>query len=73
MVRAPPQQHEHVGAVERSVRRLKESMNLIRNDLNRQGYDVRFSGQPLEFLLRYLAGHHAQRSGTGSGLRSDTT
>ena len=32
--------------------------NVIRNDLNRQGYDVRFSRQPLEFLLRYLATMH---------------
>ena len=70
IVRAPPQQHEHVGGVERSVRRLKESMNVIRSDLNRQGLDVKFSGEPLKFLLQYLATMH---NGMGRAPGSDLT
>ena len=40
--RAAPQQHRSIGGAERSVRKLKESLAVLRADLNRQGYDIRY-------------------------------
>ena len=39
--RANPQQHQSVGAAERAVRRLKESLSVLRADLNSGGADVK--------------------------------
>ena len=38
--RAEPQNHEAVGSAERGVRRLKESLQTLRSDLNVEGLDV---------------------------------
>ena len=53
--RAAPQQHRSIGGAERSVRKLKESLAVLRSDLNRQGYDVRYSYEGLRDVVTYLA------------------
>ena len=53
--RAAPQQHRSIGGAERSVRKLKESLAVLRADLNKQGYDVRYSFEGLRDVVTYLA------------------
>ena len=53
--RAAPQQHRSIGGAERSVRKLKESLAVLRADLNKQGYDIRYSFEGLRDVVTYLA------------------
>ncbi len=41
--RASPQQHRSVGGAERTVRRLKENLSVLRSDMNAAGVDISFS------------------------------
>ena len=52
--RAEPQNHEAVGSAERGVRRLKESLQTLRSDLNVEGLDVCFTPGGLGCALTYL-------------------
>ena len=52
--RAAPQQHRSVGHAERAVRRLKESLAVIRSDLNKASVDIAFSNESLGEVLTYL-------------------
>ena len=56
--RANPQQHQSVGAAERAVRRLKESLSVLRADLNSGGADVTFSESGLADALTYIGLTH---------------
>ena len=53
--RAAPQQHRSIRGAERSVRKLKESLSVLRADLNRQGYDIRYSFGGLRDAVTYLS------------------
>ena len=53
--RAAPQQHRSIGGAERSVRKLKESLAVLRADLNKQGFDIRYSFEGLRDAVTYLA------------------
>ena len=53
--RAFPQQHSSVGGAERTVRELKESLSVLRADLNAQGLDILFTRETLVDVLTYLA------------------
>ena len=53
--RAFPQQHRSVGGAERTVRELKESLSVLRADLNAQGLDIVFTHETLVDVLTYLA------------------
>ena len=68
--RAAPQQHRSVGGAERSVRKVQEALSVLRADLNKQGYDVRFSFEGFRDCLTYLSlmHNHFGRSG-GTNLR----
>ena len=63
--RAAPQQHRSIGAAERAVRKLKESLSVLRADLNKHGVDVRFSFSGLRDVVTYLAlmNNHFGRAG----------
>ena len=54
-----------MGGAERSVRKLKESLSVMRADLNRQGYDIRFCFEGFRDCLAYLSlmHNHFGRSG----------
>ena len=56
--RANPQQHQSVGAAERAVRRLKESLSVLRADLNSGGADVTFNESGLADALTYIGLTH---------------
>ena len=56
--RAAPQQHRSVGHAERAVRRLKESLAVVRSDLNRAAVDIAFSNDSLGEVLTYLGLSH---------------
>ena len=56
--RANPQQHQSVGAAERAVRRLKESLSVLRADLNSGGADVTFNESGLTDALTYIGLTH---------------
>ena len=56
--RASPQQHRSVGAAERCVRRLKESMAVLRSDMNQHGVDIPFTEDSLHHVLTYLSLSH---------------
>ena len=56
--RASPQQHQSVGAAERAVRRLKESLSVIRAELNSGGADVVFTVEGLTDVLTYMGLTH---------------
>ena len=56
--RAAPQQHRSVGHAERNVRRLKESLAVLRSDLNCASVDIAFSNESLNEVLRYLGLTH---------------
>ena len=45
--RARPQQHQSNGGAERAVRRLKESLAVLRAEMNDGGADVNFSARGL--------------------------
>ena len=53
--KARPQQHQSVGAAERGVRRLKESLTILRADLNGNGVDLKFGVDGLSDAFKYLA------------------
>ena len=63
--RAAPQQHRSIGAAERAVRKLKESLAALRSDINKFGLDVRFSFPGLRDVVTYLAlmNNHFGRAG----------
>ena len=56
--RANPQQHQSVGAAERAVRRLKESLSVLRADLNSGGADVTLNESGLADALTYIGLTH---------------
>ena len=56
--KASNQQHQSVGAAERGVRRLKETLAVLRADLNRQHLDIRFDKECIGEALNYLALSH---------------
>ena len=67
--RAGPQQHASIGRGERAVRALKESLSVLRADLNQQGLDLVFSSDVLETVLTYLSlmrNHFSKAHGTDS-------
>ena len=67
--RAGPQQHASIGRGERAVRELKESLSVLRADLNQQGLDLVFSSDVLETVLTYLSlmhNHFSKAHGTDS-------
>ena len=53
--KARPQQPQSVGAAERGVRRLKESLAILRADLNGNGVDLKFGVEGLSDAFTYLA------------------
>ena len=63
--RAAPQQHRSVGGAERAVRKLKESLAVLRGDLNRQGLDIQYNYEGVRDVITYLAlmNNHFGRSG----------
>ena len=56
--RASPQQHRSIGGAERTVRRLKESLAVLRSDMNAAGIDISFSPESLNEVLTFLALSH---------------
>ena len=52
------QQHQSIGGAERTVRRLRETLAILRADLNQSGWDVRFEYEHLQEALTYLALSH---------------
>ena len=65
--RASPQQHQSIGHAEKSVRSLKESLAVVRSDLNRQGLDILFSFEGLADVFNYMAlshNHYSRAHGT---------
>ena len=63
--RAAPQQHRSIGGAERAVRKLKESLAVVRGDLNKQGLDIRYSYEGVRDVITFLAlmNNHFGRSG----------
>ena len=63
--RAAPQQHRSIGAAERAVRKLKESLAVLRADINKHGVDIRYSYTGLRDVVTYLAlmNNHFGRAG----------
>ena len=53
--KARPQQHQSVGSAERGVRRLKESLTILRADLNGNGLDLKFGVDGLSDALTYVS------------------
>ena len=53
--KAQNQQHQSIGFAERGVRRLRESLAVLRADLNQHNFDVRFEYEHLQESLTYLA------------------
>ena len=56
--KARNQQHQSIGGAERSVRRLRETLAILRADLNQAGWDIRFEYEYLQEALTYLALSH---------------
>ena len=56
--KAGNQQHQSVGAAERGVRRLKETLAVLRADLNKHDVDIRFDKECIGEALNYLALSH---------------
>ena len=56
--RAGPQVHEAAGHAERCVRTLKESMQVLRSDMNQAGVDLRIRSDLLQDLFSYLCMAH---------------
>ena len=63
--RAAPQQHRSIGAAERAVRKFKESLAVLRSDLNKHAVDIRVSYSGLRDVATYLAlmNNHFGRAG----------
>ena len=59
--RARPQQHQSNGAAERAVRRLKESLDVLRAEMNQGGADVCFTEKGLHDVVTY---HISKAHGT---------
>ena len=53
--KAGSQQRQSVGSAERGVRRLKETLSVLRADLNQNGLDIRFDKECIGEALNYLA------------------
>ena len=53
--RAAPQQHRSIGAAERAVRKFKESLAVLRSDLNKHAVDIRISFPGIRDVATYLA------------------
>ncbi len=53
--KAQNQRHQSIGFAERGVRRLRESLAVLRADLNQHDLDVRFEYEHLHESLTYLA------------------
>ena len=67
--RAAPQQHAPVGGAEHGVRHVKESLSVLRADLNNQGLDLLFSHEDISDCVTYLCLCHnnfVKVSGTDS-------
>ena len=63
--KAPPQQHQHIGAAERNVRRLKEHLTILRTELQDAQRDLNFnSGEKFQDVLDYIALGHSYFSKT---------
>ena len=56
--KAGNQQHQSIGGAERGVRRMKESLAILRADLTQNGWDVRMDHEHLDEALTYLALMH---------------
>ena len=56
--KAGNQQHQSIGGAERGVRRMKESLAILRADLTQNGWDVRMDHDHLNEALTYLALMH---------------
>ena len=56
--RARPQQHQSNGGAERAVRRLKESLAVLRAEMNQGGADVCFTERGLQDVATYIALSH---------------
>ena len=56
--KAGNQQHQSIGGAERGVRRMKESLAILRADLIQNGWDVRMDAEHLNEALTYLALMH---------------
>ena len=56
--RARPQQHQSNGGAERAVRRLKESLAVLRAEMNQGGADVCFTEKCLSDVVTYIALSH---------------
>ena len=54
--KAEPQNHESVGVAERGVRKVKESLQTLRSDLNQEGVDLCFNHVGFAAALTYLCG-----------------
>ncbi|CAE7669829.1 unnamed protein product [Symbiodinium sp. CCMP2592] len=54
--KAGPQCHESIGVAERGVRRIKESLQTLRSDLNHEGLDICFNHIGFSAALTYLCG-----------------
>ena len=55
---ARPQQHQSNGGAERAVRRLKESLAVLRAEMNQGGADVCFTERGLHDVVTYIALSH---------------
>ena len=53
--KARNQQHQSIGGAERGVRRLRETLAVLRADLNQNGWDIRFDPECIGEALNYLA------------------
>ena len=56
--RVRPQQHQSNGGAERAVRRLKESLAVLRAEMNDGGADGNFSARGLSDICTYIALSH---------------
>eukprot|EP00435_Cladocopium_sp_Y103_P024700 s2809_g6.t1 len=56
--RARPQQHQSNGGAERAVRRLKESLAVLRAEMNEGGADICFTKKGLADAVTYIALSH---------------
>ena len=48
------QQHQSLGSAERAVRRLRESLAVVRADINTGGWDIKFDYENLQEALIYV-------------------
>ena len=74
--RARPQQHQSNGGAERAVRRLKESLAVLRAEMNQGGADVCFTEKGLSDVVTYIAlshNHFSKAHGTDFSLLEYST